>query len=115
MKPSHLSRAPAERILKTTPRTKTHLFPVKEQLFSRPLADTALLVHTTKLDTTPLKPRKHKKGLALPPNNNVFKRETYRVGDGDPDHQPVRVGADDHLRHLSTTSAGSAVYAPGHV
>ena len=39
-------------------------------------------------------------GQALPANNNLFKRDTYVVGDGER-MQSGRLGADDHLKYKS--------------
>ena len=108
---AHLSRPSLER----APKTKVHAFPTKDNLFARPLADTALLAHTTKLDTTPLKPRSHKKGMATPPGTDYRARGDYVPGDGDEFHQVERPGSRNHENHLSTTSTGEAFYKDGHL
>jgi hypothetical protein len=39
-------------------------------------------------------------GMAAPSRDNIFERNTYRVGDGEV-FQQMRPGADDHLKCLS--------------
>ena len=53
-------------------------------------------------------------GVATPPGGNLFKRPVYVPGDGEGHRQPMRDGADNHLQHLSTTSAGHVSYPDGH-
>ena len=79
-----------------------------------PMAESTKLVYVKGLSAEPLKGKRWPKGTALPPGNDVFARETYRVGDGDPWAQAGRPGADDNLKHLSLASTGEAKYLRGH-
>jgi len=82
--------------------------------FTKPLPTSKALEYTTQLSTKPLKQRSYEPGMALPPGTDIRTRKPYVVGDGDEHHQPVRQGADDHLKCLSLASEGHATYSRGH-
>jgi len=72
------------------------------------------LARTPKVEFDAPVKRSHKKGVALPPGNNIFKRDGYVVGDGDHTYQVQRPGSEQHEQYPSATSAGEATYKDGH-